>query len=160
MHQIQHGRFAELDGATVFALARLRQTIFVVEQECAYPDLDEHDTHPDTTHFWIGAAGEAIACLRLLRDGERWRIGRVCCAVDSRGRGLPGSLMAAAIESVGPEAEIVLDSQIYAAGFYRHYGFAEDGPEYVEDGIPHVPMLRTGKEQCESGAPGPGAPLS
>lgn len=158
MREIRQGRFAELDGAAVFALARLRQSVFVVEQECPYPDLDELDTDPETTHFWIdGEDGTAAACLRLLRDHgghgpaapssnglKRWRIGRVCCVPAERGSGLSGRLMAAALDSVGPAAEVVLDSQVYAAGFYRRHGFAEDGEEYIEDGIPHVPMRRAG----------------
>ncbi|WP_026922961.1 GNAT family N-acetyltransferase [Glycomyces arizonensis] len=145
MRDIRHGRFADLDGATVFGLARLRQEVFVVEQECAYPDLDDRDTEPETVHFWIGEGARAVACLRLLRDGGGWRIGRVCCAQGERGRGLSGALMAAALEAAGPEADVALDAQSYAAGFYRRYGFAEHGEEFVEDGIPHVPMLRRGK---------------
>lgn len=169
MREIRWGRFEELDGPTVFALARLRQSVFVVEQECPYPDLDGHDTAPDTVHFWAVGDGpaEAVACLRLLRDTgghgpaevqetpvfeagaleapHRWRIGRVCCVPVERGTGLSGRLMTAALETAGPEAEVVLDSQTYAAGFYRKYGFTEDGEEYLEDGIPHVPMRRPGK---------------
>lgn len=147
MREIRKSGFAGLDGAAVFGLARLRQAVFVVEQECPYPDLDGHDTDPETVHFWIDGEDGAVACLRLLRDRSvgGWRIGRVCCVPEKRGSGLSGRLMAAALESVGPEAEVVLDSQTYAAGFYRRHGFEVDGEEYVEDGIPHVPMRRAGK---------------
>ncbi len=147
MREIRQGRFGELDGPTVFALARLRQSVFVVEQECPYPDLDGHDTAAATVHFWAAgdAPGEAVACLRLLHDGANLRIGRVCCVPEERGTGLSGRLMTAALDLAGPEADVVLDSQTYAAGFYRKYGFVEDGEEYVEDGIPHVPMRRAGK---------------
>jgi ElaA protein len=141
MDAIRSARFAELDGATVFGLARLRQAVFVVEQECAYPDLDDHDTDPETLHFWAGEGAAVAACLRLLRDGERRRIGRVCAAPEHRGRGLSAALMKAALDEAS--GEVVLDSQTYAAGFYRRFGFVEDGPEYVEDGIPHVPMRLT-----------------
>ena len=142
MHEIRQSRFDELDGATVFGLARLRQEVFVVEQDCAYPDLDDHDFAPETVHFWAGAGSAPVACLRLLRDGAGWRIGRVCCAPAERGRGLGGRMLAAALEQVGPESEVVLDSQVYAAGFYRRYGFVENGAEFLEDGIWHVPMRR------------------
>lgn len=145
MRDVQHGRFLELDGATAFGLARLRQDVFVVEQECAYPDLDDHDTDPDTRHFWIRGDSGVAACLRILRDGADWRIGRVCCLPAERGQGLSGRLMTAALEFAGPETDVVLDSQTYAAGFYRHFGFAESGIEFMEDGIPHVPMRRSGK---------------
>lgn len=147
MREIRQGTFTELDGATVFGLARLRQQVFVVEQECAYPDLDDHDTDPLTVHFWADDGADVIACLRLLRDGEAWRIGRVCCTEAERGRGLSGRLMTAALDRTGPEAEIVLASQVYAAGFYRRFGFVENGPEYLDDGLPHVPMRRPGKEK-------------
>ncbi|WP_204745461.1 GNAT family N-acetyltransferase [Glycomyces paridis] len=147
MSEIRQAAFGELDGAAVFGLARLRQSVFVVEQECAYPDLDGHDTDPETRHFWIEGGEGAVACLRLLRDSAvgGWRIGRVCCAPSERGTGLSGRLMAAALAAVGPGAEVVLDSQTYAAGFYRKHGFEIDGEEFVEDGIAHVPMRRAGR---------------
>lgn len=147
--EIRHGRFDELDGRTVFAIARLRQAVFVVEQECAYPDLDDRDTEPETRHFWVGGEAGAVACLRVLHEGaagepKGWVIGRVCTAKEARGTGLSARLMAAAMAWLGPEAEVRLGAQTYAAGFYRKFGFVEDGEEYVEDGIPHVPMRRAG----------------
>ncbi|HEX2143999.1 MAG TPA: GNAT family N-acetyltransferase [Glycomyces sp.] len=146
MSDIKRGAFAELEGAAVFAIARLRQSVFVVEQECLYPDLDHFDTDPATVHFWVeGAeATEAVACLRVLADGDGWIIGRVCAALSVRGTGLSARLMAAAMESLGPEADVTLGAQTYAAGFYRKFGFAEHGEEYLEDGIMHVPMRRIG----------------
>jgi ElaA protein len=146
---IKHGRFAELDGRTVFDIARLRQAVFVVEQECAYPDLDDLDVDPETVHFWAEGTdgGGAAACLRVLRDGEAaggWVIGRVCCAKDRRGTGLSARLMEAAMTWLGPEAEVRLGAQTYAAGFYRRFGFVEYGEEYIEDGIAHIPMRRKG----------------
>lgn len=147
MRDIRHGRFDDLDGATVFGLARLRQEVFVVEQECAYPDLDGHDTDPETVHFWIGDGTHVLACLRRLREADRWRIGRVCCTAAERGRGLSGALMAAALDATGPGSGVLLDAQTHVAGFYHRYGFVEDGPEFLEDGIPHVPMLRPGTER-------------
>jgi ElaA protein len=144
MREIRHGRFGELDGATVYGLARLRQEVFVVEQECAYPDLDDFDTDPETVHFWIGAGTDLAACLRMLPQGRVLRIGRVCTAAAERGRGLSGTLMTAALDHAGPAADVVLDAQTHAAGFYRRHGFVEHGEEFLEDGIPHLPMLRRG----------------
>ncbi|GAB4002061.1 hypothetical protein GCM10029992_39270 [Glycomyces albus] len=86
-----------------------------------------------------------MACLRLLRDGSGWRIGRVCCVPAERRQGLSGKMLTAALDQAGPEAEVVLDSQVQASGFYRRYGFVEDGPEFIEDDIWHVPMRRIGK---------------
>ncbi|MEU5152824.1 GNAT family N-acetyltransferase [Glycomyces sp. NPDC021274] len=149
MSVIKRGKFAELDGATVFALARLRQSVFVVEQACAYPDLDDYDLDAETVHFWVEGETptEAVACLRVLRDraadgNGAWKIGRVCTALQARGTGLSAKLFGAAMDFLGPEAEVTLGAQTYAAGFYRRFGFTEEGEEYDEDGIMHIGMRR------------------
>ena len=36
----------------------------------------------------------------------------------------------------------VLEAQAHLAGFYAGHGFRSSGPQYVEDGIPHLPMRR------------------
>lgn len=161
MREIRHGRFAELDARTVFDLARLRQAVFVVEQECPYPDLDDRDLEPETVHFWVDGEDGAAACLRVLRDRTAdgaggWIIGRVCCAKAERGTGLSARLMQAAMDSLGPEADVSLGAQTYAAGFYRRFGFTESGEEYMEDGIAHVPMRRPGTRT----GPGAGSRMS
>lgn len=149
MTGIKRGKFTELDGATVFAIARLRQEVFVVEQECAYPDLDDYDLDAETVHFWVEGESptEAIATLRVLRnrafeDGDAWKIGRVCTALSARGTGLSAKVFGAAMDFLGPEAEVTLGAQTYAAGFYRRFGFTEEGEEYDEDGIMHIEMRR------------------
>lgn len=144
MTDIKRGKFAELDGATVFAIARLRQEVFVVEQECAYPDLDDNDLDAETVHFWVEGETptEAVACLRVLRNGGDWKIGRVCTALAARGTGLSAKLFGAAMDFLGLEAEVTLGAQTYAAGFYRRFGFTEEGAEYEEDGIMHIEMRR------------------
>jgi ElaA protein len=144
MADIKRGKFAELDGATVFAIARLRQEVFVVEQECAYPDLDDYDLDAETVHFWVegDSPTEAVATLRVLRNGGDWKIGRVCTALSARGTGLSAEVFGAAMDFLGPEAEVTLGAQTYAAGFYRRFGFAEEGEEYDEDGIMHIEMRR------------------
>jgi ElaA protein len=147
MSDVKRGKFAELDGAAVFAIARLRQEVFVVEQECAYPDLDDYDLDAETVHFWVEGASpmEAIATLRVLRDGGDWKIGRVCTALAARGTGLSAELFGAAMDFLGPDAEVTLGAQTYAAGFYRRFGFTEEGQEYDEDGIMHIEMRRPKK---------------
>ncbi|MBB5432669.1 GNAT family N-acetyltransferase [Nocardiopsis composta] len=138
--------FAELGAAELYALLRLRTDVFVVEQECAYPELDGRDTEPGTLHAWIADPEDPrtpLACLRVLDepDGSA-RIGRVATAPAARGRGLARLLLAAALERVG-DREVRLDAQAYATGLYRSFGFAVCGPEFTEDGIAHVPMVRS-----------------
>jgi ElaA protein len=134
--------FADLNARTLYDLLRLRCDVFVVEQECAYPDLDGRDVEPGTRHLWLSQGGEPIAYLRILSEADDVaRIGRVAVATAARGEGLAGRLMDEALALVG-DRTCVLEAQSYLVAFYARYGFAVTGPEYVDDGIPHVPMRR------------------
>ncbi|MFJ3383852.1 MULTISPECIES: GNAT family N-acetyltransferase [unclassified Curtobacterium] len=131
-----------LDVVTLHEVLRLRQDVFVVEQECAYPDIDGRDLEPGTVQFWAGE-GSVDATLRLLRepDGTE-RIGRVATAAHARGAGLAASLMQAAIAETR-SAVVRVDAQAHLEQWYGRFGFVRSGDEFLEDGIPHVPMTRT-----------------
>lgn len=131
--------FDKLDPATVYAICRLRQDVFVVEQECAYPDLDGRDLEPETQHLLLEVDDRLLGYARVLDDATCWRIGRVLLAPDGRGRGWADILMATALD-VATERDVVLDAQAPLADWYAGFGFAADGEEFLEDGIPHVPM--------------------
>jgi ElaA protein len=137
-----HAGFSDLDVATLYAILRLRGDVFVVEQKCPYPDLDGRDTEPGTRHVWFaGDDGGIAAYLRVLDDGGTARIGRVVTAPRARGAGLAGRLITEALRLIGDRPS-VLDAQAHLAGFYARFGFAPAGPEFLEDGIPHIPMAR------------------
>jgi ElaA protein len=137
--------FDDLDARTAYAVWRLRQDVFVVEQACPYPDLDGRDLEPRTRHVVLtDADGTLQGYLRLLDDGDVARIGRVALTAAARGRGLADQLMRAALaETTG--REVVLDAQSPLAGWYASFGFEVSGPEFLEDGIAHVPMRRGGR---------------
>jgi ElaA protein len=137
--------FTELAAAEVHDLARLRQDVFVVEQACPYPDLDGRDTEPGTGHVLMSERGVLLGCARVLDDTTTWRIGRVALDRSARGRGLADGLIVAALEhcrSSDPGRDIVLDAQTPLVRWYAGFGFAPDGEEFLEDGIPHTPMRR------------------
>ncbi|BCL16436.1 GNAT family N-acetyltransferase [Micromonospora sagamiensis] len=134
--------FADLDTRTFHDLLRLRIDVFVVEQECPYPELDGRDVEPGTRHLWLAEDGTPVAYLRILADpGGVERIGRVVVAPAARGGGHAGRLMTEALAVVG-HRPCVLEAQSHLVDFYARYGFTVSGPEYVEDGIPHTPMRR------------------
>lgn len=139
--ELRAASFRDLDTTTLYAILKLRGDVFVVEQECAYPDLDGRDTEPGTRHVWVERDGEVRAYLRILREEERERIGRVATAKSARGAGLAGRLLAEALEIIG-NRDSVLDAQAHLTGFYTRFGYQPSGPEYLEDGIPHRPMFR------------------
>lgn len=140
--ELRVASFADLDTRTLHDLLRLRIDVFVVEQECAYPEIDGRDLEPGTRHLWLARDGAPVAYLRILSDPDGVeRIGRVAVARDARGNGHAGRLIREALAIVG-NRPCALDAQSYLVDFYARHGFIVVGPEYVEDGIPHVPMRR------------------
>lgn len=132
----------EITAAELYPLLKLRVDVFVVEQECPYPELDGRDLLPTTVHVWWQPADEVVGYLRLLRDQDgTHRIGRVCTTLSARGSGLGALLMKAAMEHVGDD-EAVLEAQTYALNFYARFGFVAEGERYLEDGIEHRTMRR------------------
>jgi len=134
-------RFAELTPFELYGLCRLRVDVFVVEQQCPYPELDGRDLEPATVHLWLESGGEIAATIRVLDDGASRAIGRVATAAAFRGQGLAARLVQEGIALCG-DAPITLGAQAHLEGWYERFGFRRNGPGYVEDGIPHVPMRR------------------
>jgi len=136
---IRDSAAAELDAVTLYKILKLRVDVFVVEQQCAYAELDDRDLEPGARQLWVEAAGEVIATLRVLDDGVALRIGRVATAPSARSGGHAGRLMERALELAG-DRDVVLDAQSYLQGWYERFGFVRSGDEFIEDGIPHIPM--------------------
>lgn len=137
--------FDELPLRTAYDVWRLRQQVFVVEQDCPYPDLDGRDLEDPTRHLVLLDDEDAvIGTLRVLDDGGWSRIGRVVVAPAARGRGLAAVMMDEAMALCG-DREVRLDAQTGLTAFYEGYGFVVTGPEFDEDGVMHVPMAREGR---------------
>lgn len=146
-----HWQWLEMEQMSPQLLYRLmafRESIFVVEQACAYQELDGRD---DSAWHLLGQRrGHVLACLRvLLPPGgklaaiKRYRIGRVAVDETERGKGLGREMLLMAehrVAAVADHAEIVLDAQSYLLPFYLALGYSINGTEFLEDGIPHVPM--------------------
>lgn len=148
--------WAEMDELTprqLHDVLRLRVDIFVVEQACPYPEIDGRD--PQARHLLVSAPSESsegdaelAACLRLLRPqapGEPLRIGRIVVAPAWRGTGLGDYLMRAALAEarrIAPNHPQALSAQAHLTAFYAGHGFSPVSETYLEDGIPHVDMLR------------------
>jgi ElaA protein len=138
---------ADLSAAQLYPLLKLREEVFVVEQQCAYLELDGRDLEDRARHYWLaphGEPGTVLGCLRLLKEADgAYRIGRLCTAPAARGSGLGRQLMHAVLAEVG-DRSCVLDAQAHLEDFYREFGFEPTGPVHDEDGIPHVAMRRAG----------------
>lgn len=137
----------DLDPTTLHGILKLRVDVFVVEQNCPYPEIDGRDVEPTTVHFWCADPdGAPVATARLLvdelADGRKvFRVGRVCVRHELRGTGLTRAVMDEVVAVIG-DAASVLDAQAHLDSMYARWGYVVDGPRFVEDGIPHVPMRR------------------
>ena len=125
----------------LYRILQLRSEVFVIEQACVYLDPDGRDLEAGARLLWLeGDDGLVAATARVLDDGGARRIGRIATAPAHRGAGLAAQLVEHFVAtSAGPWR---LDAQSHLADWYRRFGFEVDGDEYLEDGIPHVPMLR------------------
>ncbi len=138
-------RLDRLSAIELYDMLKMRVDVFVVEQQCAYPELDGND--PECLHLRLMNGPELLACARLWRPQAEAnpRIGRVTVSPEHRGKRLGEALMREAIcecEKAYPDEPIELSAQAHLQRFYGSFGFRPISDEYLEDGIPHVDMLR------------------
>jgi ElaA protein len=144
--------FDEFSVRELYQLLRLRAEVFVVEQDAAYQDLDNLDY--DALHL-LGWEKDStgtpaiVAHSRVVARGVKYSdatsIGRVVIAKPARGKGLGYDLMnesIAKLEQVYPNQPIRISAQDHLNKFYGTFGFEQVSEPYVEDGIPHIEMLR------------------
>ena len=141
--------FHELTVEQLFDVFKLRVDVFVVEQHCAYQEIEEYDRHPETRHLsGHNALGELLAYARILSPGLRYsevNLGRFVVRVDSRRQGIGHQMLQTALQEVSrcwPGYAIKISAQDYLQEFYEQNGFVRLSEVYLEDGIPHVEMLK------------------
>ena len=139
---VRDARVADMDPTVLYAVLALRVDVFVVEQKCAYPELDGRDVEPDARMVWIELDGAVAATLRVLREADgSARIGRVATAPVARGRGLAAALMQHAM-ALTAGVDVELHAQSHLESWYERFGFTRCGADYLDDGILHTPMRR------------------
>ncbi len=146
MPEIHRAPVRDIAPETLYRILWLRVSVFVVEQEAAYAELDGRDLEPGAELLWIEADGDVVATARILSDGSAERIGRVATAASARGLGYAADLMRAAVarcDERAPGVPVDLDAQRHLEGWYGRFGFVRAGEEFVEDRIAHIPMRRT-----------------
>ncbi|MDK4734074.1 GNAT family N-acetyltransferase [Rhizobium sp. CNPSo 3490] len=136
----------ELPARELYDLLRMRVDVFVVEQNCPYPELDGKDI--DALHLRLLEGGDLLAAARILKPHEPQdpsKIGRVVVSPAHRGKRLGDALMRESItacERRYPANPIALSAQAHLRRFYESFGFVGTSQEYLEDGIPHIDMVR------------------
>ncbi|HEA15405.1 hypothetical protein LCGC14_2958170 [marine sediment metagenome] len=137
--------FSELSTRELFAIMRTRVDVFVVEQQCPYPELDDIDCSATTQHLYWLEAEQLAAYARCYEKNEQYSaIGRVLVEQSQRGKGLAAQLVKEAIQCCfthWPNKDIYIGAQTYLLGFYQSLGFQCTGEPYLEDGIAHQDMI-------------------
>ena len=136
-------RFDELSCSDLYDSLALRAEVFVVEQACAYQDLDGKDKK--ALHLLAKEDDKLLAYLRVLaHDDGNMSFGRLVSSPQHRGRGLGKQLVTKAMEYLAthhPSLDVKISAQYYLLEFYRGFGFEPQGDIYDEDGLPHIAMV-------------------
>lgn len=138
--------FEELTLDELYTILQLRSEIFVVEQDCVYQDIDGKDQ--ESLHVMGMEDDKLIAYSRCIKPGEYFdeaSIGRVLVRENYRNLGYGNQIFRVAIQAVETKfntAKIKISAQIYLVIFYEGHGFKTIGKRYLEDGIPHIAMVR------------------
>jgi ElaA protein len=139
-------KFDDLLPSELYAIMQLRNEVFVVEQNCVYQDADDKDLQSYHLCGWSNTILAAYS--RILPIGLAYEnyssIGRVVSSPKYRGTGIGRELVATSIThtyALFPASNIKIGAQLYLKKFYESFGFYQNGDEYLEDNIPHIPML-------------------
>lgn len=140
--------FNELDVHTLYGLLKIRCDVFVVEQNCPYPELDNIDTLADTQHLYAMKDNNLIAYARIIPPNVSYplhsSIGRVLVVEEHRKDKIGHELIKRAIKAnleAWPDIPIKIGAQSHLEGFYQSHGFVTVSEPYMEDGIEHISMV-------------------
>ena len=135
---IKYAKLHELNPQEIYEIFKLRQTVFIVEQNItSEPDLDDFDLK--AMHYFIKWDGVIVAYLRVIQDYDNVRVGRVCTDINFRGRGFATMLFR---EILNKYETVVLSAQLPTIPFYKSLGFTPIANKYKEAGLWHQKMIR------------------
>lgn len=139
--------FNQLSINELYDILHLRSEVFIVEQNCIYQDIDYKDQK--ALHILLKNNNKIIGYTRIFKKGdflENASIGRVLICKNNRKHNYGNKIMEFSIKSIKTkfkESKISISAQTYLKKFYKNLGFNTSGEEYLEDGIPHITMIKT-----------------
>ena len=138
--------FEEITTSELYEIIKARVDVFVIEQDCPYPDLDDYDQK--ALHLWAEQDLKVLAYCRIFNKGIKYpetSIGRFLTTEKGRGKNFGKQLIQYAVETIENRfrtSEIRISAQDYLLRFYSGFGFEDTGKKYLEDNIPHTEMFR------------------
>lgn len=144
MEWIYYKNFEDFKPDELYRVLKLRQDIFIIEQDCIYPDLDLLDQRSE--HLFCLEDGQLVGYLRIVPKGLKFRevsIGRIIVAQSHRNRGIGKILVQKGIDQVLSDGHrsIRIEAQAHLEKFYTDLGFYKTSNPYNVDGIPHIQMV-------------------
>jgi ElaA protein len=142
--------FEELTNKELYEILQLRSEVFVIEQDCIYQDIDGKDNR--ALHVLGWEDGNLVAYARCFQSGDYFEeaaIGRILVRENYRKLGYGHKITKASIDAIKSKYEadkIKISAQTYLVIFYERHGFKTIGDRYLEDGIPHIAMLRVSEK--------------
>jgi len=140
-------RFDDLSLHELYAILQLRNEVFVIEQNCVYPDLDNKD---QPAYHLMGWKNDIlIAYTRIIPPGVSCpepSIGRVATSPSARGEGIGRQIMEKSIEHIYKTygtTPVKISAQLYLKKFYTDLGFSPTSDVYLEDGLDHIEMVKS-----------------
>lgn len=145
-------KFEELKRKEIHDIYALRAAIFVVEQDCVYQDIDGKDLE---AHHVLGTFNsKLIAYARILRKGSSYEdyvsIGRIAVSEEHRGKAIGHKTVRFCLECIADlykGEKIKISAQAHLENFYNQHGFKKEGVAYLEDGIPHIAMIKRSTQE-------------
>ncbi len=138
--------FTEITSEELYAILKIRQEVFIVEQTCYYLDADGYDQK--ALHVWAEKNDQIVAYCRVFPQGIKYKeasIGRVLTHYDFRNLNLGKILIKMALETIKSRYKTEscrISAQDYLLKFYSEFGFKDIGKKYLEDDIPHTEMVK------------------
>jgi len=135
--------YNDLSKDELYDILKIRQEVFIIEQNCNYLDADSFDQV--SQHLTCYKQSELIAYMRIVPEGEIYpniSFGRILVKQKFRKIGLGKEIIQRAINVFPKDTTIVMSAQLYLTQLYENFGFKIIGKEYLEDEIPHIKMIR------------------
>jgi ElaA protein len=145
MNRVHFTSFSDIDVFTLYKILKLRQDVFIIEQNCVYDDIDNLDQISEHLLFMDGK--ELAGYSRIVPAGEKYKevsLGRIIVQKTYRGQKTGRELIAEALQILKDRGEnsVRIEAQLPLLNYYEEFGFIADGASYILDGIPHIEMIK------------------
>ncbi|MEX0823035.1 MAG: GNAT family N-acetyltransferase [Balneolaceae bacterium] len=145
MNRVHFTSFSDIDVFTLYKILKLRQDVFIIEQNCVYNDIDNLDQKSE--HLLLMDGEKLAGYSRIVPAGEKYKevsLGRIIVQKKYRGQKTGRELIAESLQILKNRGEnsVRIEAQLPLLNYYEEFGFLAEGDSYLLDGIPHIEMIK------------------